>query len=443
MGMYRHTVIWIILSGVIAMMFVQLPQMAAKQDAVLNTYSALVEVDALARQKFVEPFEDNRLVEGAIRGMMLQLDPYSGYIAPHELAAFERRTHGDFIGVGIEVGMVDGVPTVIAPIEGSPAAKAGVRAGDGIVAVQGHDVKGLSVFDIEERLSGKPDTPVHLSLKRAGSDEPIDLIIARGPVTLGTVRGFRRTESEEWDFRVPGAERVAYIRVSSFYENTLRDFDAALRDIRGQGAQALILDLRFNPGGLMQQAVEMADRFLGDGLILSTVTRRRAVQEYYATTEETDSGLRLVVLINRFSASSSEIVAGSLQDHQRAMIVGERSFGKGSVQHLIHLNGQKAAVKLTVACYRLPGGRIIHRGPKNAPSESWGVRPDVEVLLSDEETRGIQETRRLLDMPPALQDSSAAGGNPTDPPTPIAFPGPIELPLDRQLQKALSLLEGG
>ncbi len=383
-------------------MFVRLPQMAAKQDAVLNRYSALVEVDALAKQRFVEFFEDDRLVEGAIRGMMQQLDPYSGYIAPQELASFERRTHGDYIGVGIEVGIVDGAPVVIAPVEGSPAAKAGVRPGDVIVTVNEVDADGLSVFDIEDRLGGKPGTPVPLRLKRAGQDEPLDLTIVRGPVTVETVRGFCRGAKDGWDFAIDAQERIHYIRVSSFCDRTVPDFDEALDTLRQRQARGLILDLRFNPGGLTQQAVDMVDRFVAEGLILSTVTRRGAVQEFHACEDAAMPDLPLVVLINRYSASSAEIVAGALQDHGRAVIVGERSFGKGSVQHLIHLTSQKAAVKLTVAYYRLPAGRLIHRTAHNANQDTWGVKPDVEVSLTAAQLSQIQEARRVLDVWPTV-----------------------------------------
>ena len=160
--MHRHNLTWIAILGLIVLMFLRLPQMAARQDAVLNTYSALVEVDALAKQKYVEPIEDSRLVDGAIRGMLLTLDPYSGYIAPEELPAFERRAAGDYIGIGIEVGMKGGRLTVIAPIEGTPAAKAGVRAGDVIRSIDGHDIEALSVFDVEELLGGAPGTTVRL-----------------------------------------------------------------------------------------------------------------------------------------------------------------------------------------------------------------------------------------------------------------------------------------
>ncbi len=180
--MHRHALTWVAIFGLIALMFLRLPPMMAKQDSVLNTYSALVEVDALARQQFVEAVDGDYLVEGAIRGMMLQLDPYSGYITPMELPAFERHNGGGYIGVGIEVGMQDNRPTVIAPIECSPAARVGVRPGDVILSINGQDLEGRSVFDVEEMLAGAPGTSVRLRVLHAGEREPEALTIVRGPV---------------------------------------------------------------------------------------------------------------------------------------------------------------------------------------------------------------------------------------------------------------------
>jgi len=421
---HKHGITWVVVFGVILLMFLQLPPMAAKQDSVVHTYSALVEVDALAKQQFVDPIEDDRLVEGAIRGMMFQLDPYSGYIAPDELPAFERRSRGDFSGAGVEVGMQGGQLTVIAAVEGSSAAWGGILAGDTLLAIDGQKLEGRSVFEVEEMLVGPPGTRVHLEVRHPGEGEARKINLVRGPVHLNTVRGFRRDSSAAWDYMLDRENRIGYIRVSNFRDNTMRDFDAALQRLLDDGALALIVDLRFNPGGLMQQAVAMVDRFVDEGLILSTVTRRQAVDEYVAKREGTINHLKLVVLINGNSASAAEIVAGSLQARGRAVVVGERSFGKGSVQHLIHLVGHKSAVKLTVAYYRLPGGRIIHRTDRNAHTESWGVTPEVRVALDESEVAGIQESRRRLD------GSPTGGGRPTP------SPGPIR---DRQLEEALVL----
>lgn len=437
--MYRHAFTWVVLFGVTALLFLRLPPMIAKQDSVLHTYADLVEVDAIARREYVEPIDDDRLVQGAIRGMMLRLDPYSGYISPQELPAFERRSEGDSVGVGIEVGLRDGRPTVIAPIEGSPAAEANVHPDDLILAVDERSVEGQSVFEIEESLLGEAGTPVSVRLLSPGERKPRTVNLQRRHVRTPTVRGFRRTASGHWDHLIDPSHGIGYVRVSNFRLNTMTDFDAALEGLRAAKFRALILDLRFNPGGLMQQAVAMADRFLDDGLIVATATRRQAIDEYRAHPEDTIERIELVVLINGSTASAAEIVAGALQARGRAVIVGERSFGKGSVQHLIHLAEQRAAMKLTVAYYRMPDGRFIHRTPRNAATDAWGIHPDVVVELSAEETQALQASRRNVnlggsDPVQAIHDPSANGDGtvPSD--------SPAELIRDRQLVRALQLL---
>jgi carboxyl-terminal processing protease len=416
-------------------MFLQLPRMMAKQDVVLHTYSALVEVDALARQQFVEPIEGDRLVDGAIRGLLLQLDPYSGYIAPNELPSFLRHSRGDYSGIGIEVGIQDDQLIVIAPIEGSPAAKAGVLAGDAILAIDGQEIKGHSVFEVEELISGPPGTAVRFRVRHEGQRDPEALTIVRGPVNLVTIRGFRRNASGQWEYLIDPDRRIGYVRVSSFRNNTVRSFNAALDRLLEQRMRGLIIDLRFNPGGLMHQGIAVADRFIDSDVIVSTVTRRKAVQEYLATSRDTIRDVALVVLINRASASASEIIAGALQARLRATIVGERSFGKGSVQQLIELTEHNAAIKLTTAYYRLPDGRIIHRTAANAHSDTWGVIPDVEVVLRDEETQAVQASRRALDVD--FAESAHLGAEGTAISSQSAEVHPREILRDRQLLEGL------
>ena len=435
--MPRYGLTWLAIFIAIALMFLRLPQMVAKQDAVLNTYSALVEVDALIRQKFVDPIRDNRLVHGAIRGMMFQLDPYSSYVAPDELAAVMRHSRGDYIGIGVELGMRGGLLTVIAPIDGSPASGVGVRAGDAILSIDDQDVKGYSVFDVERLLSGPPGSRTRLRLRHPGERETRTVTVVRGPISLRTVRGFARDDGGAWQFLIdpdPASRPacgIGYIRISNVLDTTTRDFDLALSELREAGVCGLVMDLRFNPGGSLQEAVALVDRFVDDGTVLSTVTRHRAVQEYRATRSATATDMPLAVLINGASASAAEIVAGSLQSLGRAIVIGERSFGKGSVQHLIQLTGHAGAVRLTTAYYRLPDGRIIHRTHTNALTDAWGVMPDIAVKLSDAETHAIQASRWELD----VRASSAGGGTLQG-----STSTPHTLPYDRQLLAALSYL---
>lgn len=441
--MSRHTITWFAIFVVIALMFLRLPQMAAKQDTVLSTYSALVEVDALAKENFVEPVDDDRLVQGAIRGMMVQLDPYSGYISPSQLPNFERRAHGAYQGTGIEVGFRQGLMTVIAAIEGSPAARQGVLPGDEILSIDGADTDPLSVFEVEERLVGPPGRVVRLVTRRPGAEESHEFEIPCGAVSVMTVRGFRRLSDGRWDYLIDPDHGIGYVRVSRFIDTTVRDFEAALRELLSKDARGLVIDLRFNPGGMMHQAIAMVDRFVGEGVILATVTRRGVVQKFHASGRATLREMPLAVLVNSASASASEIVAGSLQDHGRATIIGERTFGKGSVQQLIYLTEQRSAIKLTTAHYCLPNGRIIHRTPENVGADTWGVTPDIVVPLGQNETRAIQASRRAVDEPGGTSPgglSAGTGVGSDSASATIGAPSVREVLRDRQLTQALDRL---
>ena len=436
--MTRHGLTWVVIFGVVAIMFLRLPQMAATQDAITHIYSPLIEVDALAKQKYVDQIDSERLVHGAIRGLLRELDPYSGYITPAQLPTFERRNQGEYIGIGIEIGFRNGRLVVITPIEGSPAAQAGIASEDMILFIGEHNTKGLSVFDVEALLIGSADTTVQLRVQRKNEPKPRVFSITRGPVNLKTVRGFSRHPDGTWNYWINPDQTIAYIRVANFLDNTLRDFEQALMQLGESEPTGLIIDLRFNPGGIMQQAIALVDRFVERGLILSTVSRRSAIRKYFATRSHTMSKVRLAVLINSGSASSSEIVSGALQDHGRATIVGERSFGKGSVQHLIYLKGSGGAVKLTTAHYQLPSGRILHRTPQNASSDDWGIRPDEPIELSPSEESDLLKSWHRLDQAYARTESHPSNGS--DGAT-LRSPRHERRPtLDPQLQAALAVL---
>ena len=435
--MSRRNLVWIVVIVALALLFYSLPPMAAERATVRRTYSPLTEVDALIRQRYVEAITDQRLVEGAIRGMMRQLDPYSGYIGPAEMESFRRSTTGRFIGIGVETGMHRGQLTVITPIEDGPAIRAGIRAGDQILAVDDRPTDDLTVSDVGELLHGPAGSGVKLTVRHRGREEAEDILVTRGPVSLHTVKGLRRSGPGRWDYLIDPATGVAYVRVASFRRHTLDDFDEALDELRPLDAKALILDLRFNGGGLMSQAIDMVDRFLTEGISVSTVTRRQAVREYRAHPEGVFPEVKLVVLGNGASASAAEIVAGALQARGRATVVGSRSFGKGVVQNIVDLRDGSAALRLTVSYYKLPNGRIVHKTPANAATGSWGVIPDVEVVLTDEELEAIQESRRLADGAvhhPTTQ--RAVEVRATTHPTEAAAPSVL---IDRQLAKALEI----
>jgi len=433
--MSKRNLIWLAVIGVISFGFYRIALLASQQDSIYRTYAPLVEVDALIHQKYVEPIEDDRLVDGAIRGMMLELDPYSGYIAPDELAAYRHSAAGRYIGIGVHLGMHDGQLTVIAPIEQSPAEEAGILAGDVVLAIDNVPAERLSVADANRMISGNPGTNVTLKIRHPAGGTIETLHISRAPIELYSVKGYRRNGHGQWDYLIEPQTGIAYIRVSNFHESTAEEFDAALDDIRSAEARGLVLDLRFNPGGSLRSAVAMVDRFVEDGLIVSTVTRHQAVDEYRARPEGTFAPIPLSVLINSGSASASEIMAGSLQAHDRAVIVGTRSFGKGVVQAVTELTSHRAAISLTVAHYRLPNGRIIHKTAANAHTDEWGVLPDIAVPILAEEDLAIQRRRSEVDRSTPERDGktedAAENGTHAEPPGVL---------IDAQLAAALDVV---
>ncbi len=410
---------WVCILVVIATMFYGLAPMLAGQNSVYETFSPLAEVHALIQRRYVEAVNPADVVDDAVRGILKGLDPYCAYVAPGEIEAFQKSNTGEYIGVGVEIGLIDGRAGVIAPIEDGPAARAGVRAGDHIVAIDQQPGELLSPLDVEHRLSGEVGTSVELKLRRE-TGEMKTLQLRREKVRRRSVKGCRQDGNGKWGFMLVHEKRIGYIRVSQFSKDVTVEIDDALSRLMDDDVGALILDLRFNPGGLMSEAVALTDRFVARGTILSTVNRYGAVQTFLASPGERLAGVPLAVLINGSSASSSEIVAGALQDHGRAVIIGERSFGKGSVQDFIEIQDGRAGLRLTTAYYRLPSGRLIHRQANDGPADVWGVVPDVEVLLGPEETAAVLRDRHALDM-----------GR-----------GTLSLAVDPQLARAISVVGG-
>ena len=395
--MSQRSVVWVAIFTVIGLMFWRLPQLVAEQEAVYKTYGLLLEADALIKQKYVHTVSHERLTEGAVRGMLRELDPYSGYIPARHRAWFESHSRGEYLGIGVEIGLRHGEVVVISPLEGGPAARAGIRSGDAILTVDGREIESLPLLEIEKLLAGSAGSEVTIGLRRKGEDRTRDVVIERGAVSVRTVRGLQQDQTGAWDYMIDPSMGIGYLRISSFTPSTVGDFDVAMRSMASAPLRGLIIDLRFNPGGLMHEAIKLVDRFVADGPILATVTRRRVVQQYLATKPGTQREVELVVLVNGGSASSSEIVAGSLQARKRAIIIGQRTFGKGSVQHVITLSDAQSAIKLTVAYYQLPNGRFIHRTPENERSDQWGVIPDMVVPGPADPPTLLDASARQLD----------------------------------------------
>lgn len=312
------------------------------------------------RTSYVEEISDAKMLEYAIKGMIAELDPHSAYLDKEAYAELQATTNGEFGGVGLEVGMDDGALKIIAPLDGSPAQKAGIKPGDIIVRIDDQPMKGKSLTDGTRLMRGPKDTPIKISLMRKGVDDPIELVVMRDVIHVQSVSV------------KPVADDYLYIRIAQFQTNTGRDLNERLRDSLKTypKTKGLVLDLRNNPGGVMQAAVDVADTFLESGTVVYTQGRmEHSNARYTATAGDLAGGLPLVTLINSGSASASEIVAGALQDHKRAIIMGTRSFGKGSVQTLIPITEDRA-IKLTTALYFTPNGRSI---------QAKGIEPDVRL----------------------------------------------------------------
>ena len=326
-------------------------------------------LDTVERQ-YVTEVDDKKLIEAAIDGMLTSLDPHSGYLNPESFDDMRDQTRGEYGGLGIEVTSEDGVVKVISPMDGTPAFRAGVKAGDFITAVNGESVLGLSVNEAVKQMRGKPGEPVTLTIAREKTD-PFDVKLVRE-----VIKPKSATAKLEGDY--------GYLRVSAFNEKTTDEAEAAIADLRAKHPKmkGLILDLRNNPGGLLDQAVGISDLFLDGGEIVSQRGRDpRDVERYNARAGDATGGLPVVVLINSGSASAAEIVAGALQDRKRAELVGLTSFGKGSVQTVIPLRGGvDGALKLTTARYYTPAGRSIQK---------TGIQPDLEVAETRDEAQAI------------------------------------------------------
>jgi carboxyl-terminal processing protease len=333
---------------------------SAGNSEIYRQLDLLGEVLERVRSDYVEKPDDDKLIEAAINGMLMALDPHSSYLNPKQFRDMQVQTQGEFGGLGLEVTMENGLIKVVSPIEDTPAAKAGLQSGDLIIALDKEQLEGLTLQEAVEKMRGPVSAPITLTIVRKGVDDPFDVKMIRDVIRIKPVK--YRAEND-----------VGYIHITSFNEQTTADLERAVEDLKkeiGPKLKGYIIDLRNDPGGLLDQAISVSDEFLDHGAIVITKGRNaEETQRSNATPGDITDGKKLVVLINGGSASSSEIVAGALQDHNRATIVGTRSFGKGSVQTIIPL-GSYGALRLTTARYYTPSGRSI---------QAKGIEPDVVV----------------------------------------------------------------
>ena len=331
--------------------------LSSLERTVINLFGEVME---RAKMSYVEEIDDKQLIESAINGMLVSLDPHSSYLDAQSFKYMNEQTKGKFGGLGIEVTMEQGVVKVVSPIDDTPAAKAGIKPGDYITNIDGEQVMGMTLNDAVDKMRGKVGTKVKLTIRRL-NEKPFDVTLKREEVKIQSVKNDIKDDE------------VAYIRITSFSEDTDKMVEKAVKkaqkELKGK-LKGLVIDVRNNPGGLLDQAVNISDLFLNQGEIVSTRSRNEEdTVKYTANPGDIAENLPIVILINDGSASASEIVAGALQDHKRAVVLGEKSFGKGSVQTVIPL-GKYGAMRLTTARYYTPSGRSI---------QATGIVPDVEV----------------------------------------------------------------
>ncbi len=383
-------------------------------------------------RNYVNEIDRRELMEGAIQGMLSKLDPYSNYIPPTQLDKFRSGVESEFGGVGLQVNAEDGVLTVVSPIFNTPAYRAGIQQGDKLVEIAGETALGMTLEKAVSLMKGRTGTTVAVKVQR-GDAEAKAYDLKRELVQVATVVGDHRNDDHTWNFYFDKDEKIGYIRITQFARHTGEELKAALETLKSSGMRGLVLDLRFNPGGLLPVAIEISDLFVEKGRIVSTAGRNVKERVWDAKEEGTFSGFPMVVLVNHYSASASEIVSACLQDQERAVVIGERTWGKGSVQNIIELEGGKSALKLTTAGYKRPSGKNIHKQVGAKDEEEWGVKPNdgMEIVLSDEEQTKIVSDRRDRDIIRAKPAESEA--KPEAPETkPVA---------DRQLDKAISWLK--
>src|SRR6185295_16718790 len=405
--------------GAIALILAVVPFGASSQNT-SETYRQLNlfgEVFERVRADYVEEVTDEKLIESAINGMLTSLDPHSSYLSPKDFEDMQVQTKGEFGGLGIEVTMEDGVIKVVSPIDDTPAARAGVLPGDIITHLDGEPVLGLTLAEAVDKMRGPANTEIKLTIRR-GNKEPFDVVVKRDVIKVESVRS-------------RALDNIGYVRVTSFTEQTDQGLKKAVEKLKsdmGSGMKGLILDLRNNPGGLLDQAIAVSDDFLDKGEIVSTRGRNSDdVQRTNARPGDIAEGLPIVLLINGGSASASEIVAGALQDHRRAILLGTRSFGKGSVQTIIPLPGH-GAMRLTTARYYTPSGRSI---------QAKGIDPDIVV-----EAAKIEKTPEKGDKAATATDLKKDDSGDAPPEQTSVDPSIMGTPADYQLARAVDMLRG-
>lgn len=370
---------WLIFLGLLVVL--QAAPATARRDADYDQFKRLVAILEQVKRNYATEVDEEKLFLGAYKGMIAELDPYSQYMTPQDVQQLLVDTEGEFGGLGIEITLDENrILKVITPLEDTPAMKAGVLPGDRIIEIDGKSTYRMSIFDAVKVLRGKPGTKVVITVVHEGRPKRQKITIVRDIIKIKSVRAAKMVDEKA---------KIGYIRMSNFQKNTAEELDRAVRGLLDDGMRALVLDLRRNPGGLLDSAVAVSDRFIEKGTIVSTrgrVPESRRV--FTAKKGPTYPNFPLALLVSNYSASASEILAGAVQDTRRGILVGTRTFGKGSVQSILPLDGG-AKLRLTTAKYYTPSGRSIHRDVAAKKEDPWGIQPDIEVKTTYEEELGL------------------------------------------------------
>ncbi len=421
---------------------------AKPKDETMELYGLFVDAVEQVESNYVRPVQRKELLENALRGMLKNLDEHSDYLSESEWKQFQKEIGESYTGIGVtdSTDQDSNRLKIIAPLVGAPAYVAGAMAGDTILEVDGQSTEGWTRDKAVEALMGRPGSTVKLTMMHPGAEKTETLTVTRAVIEQPSILGDRRKPDDSWDFMFDKERKIGYVRLAGFYEDTPEDFKKALDDLKSQGMKGLIIDLRNNPGGLLSAAVEISDLFVESGRIVSTKGRNTKEKVYDAEKgglydapdgAKPSEGLAVVILANQYSASAAEILSACLQDHHRAVVMGHRTYGKGSVQNIMPLDDGDSVLKLTVATYWRPSGKNIHRFKNAKETDEWGVSPDkgFEVDLNEsalEDWMIARHDRDLLSSHNPVKPKLDKDGKPE----------PVKPFVDKTLDKALEYLRG-
>ncbi|MEX0744886.1 MAG: S41 family peptidase [Phycisphaeraceae bacterium] len=426
--------------AILAAVLLLLSKTWALPSSAFDQLDLLVDIRGELVRNYVEDPDQQKLIEAAIRGMIDALnDPHTAYLTREDLENFDRQVTGTFSGIGAEVDLHEDRLRIVTPLEGSPAWEAGIMAGDIVLQIGDESTLGMTLTEAVGKLTGEAGTAVTLRVRHESGEEQ-DITITRAVINIQTVRGFRRDAEQHYELLIDPDHRIGYLRLTQFNERTANELKAALDQLNEQDMRGLILDMRFNPGGLLPSAIQVSDMFLEAGQTIASVEGRTVSREVFRSTDETRvaADVPIVVLANDRSASAAEIVTGALKDNERALFVGSRTFGKGSVQQIRMLEGGRGALKMTNAYYYIPSGRVIHR---REDSQTWGVDPSEGsyVAMTGEAEREMIRIRRESD-----RIVPENGENHREPVTPAFIEDDLKDPqLAASLRAVLGKLETG